>query len=109
MRRLLMKGIRFYQRAFSAFSPAHCRYYPTCSNYTLEALERLEEIAFTELDLHKVILGADVANQASRAVAERRQYHLDATLPENILLNGQYRDEAIYSLTVDEWSKRQDD
>ncbi|MFU0835907.1 MAG: Protein N-acetyltransferase, RimJ/RimL family [Lactiplantibacillus plantarum] len=74
-----------------------------------KALERLEEIAFTELDLHKVILGADVANKASRAVAERRQYHLDATLPENILLNGQYRDEAIYSLTVDEWSKRQDD
>ncbi|MDN3984224.1 membrane protein insertion efficiency factor YidD [Lactiplantibacillus plantarum] len=40
MRRLLMKGIRFYQRAFSAFSPAHCRYYPTCSNYTLEAIDR---------------------------------------------------------------------
>ena len=35
-----MKGIRFYQRAFSAFSPAHCRYYPTCSNYTLEAIDR---------------------------------------------------------------------
>ncbi|MDF2313736.1 GNAT family N-acetyltransferase [Lactiplantibacillus pentosus] len=74
-----------------------------------KALERLEEIAFTELDLHKLSLGADVNNQASRAVAERRQYHLDATLPENILVNEQYRDEAIYSLTVDEWSKRQDD
>ena len=35
-----MKGIRFYQRAFSTFSPAHCRYYPTCSNYTLEAINR---------------------------------------------------------------------
>jgi len=74
-----------------------------------KSLERLEEIAFTELDLHKVALGADVANLASRAVAERRQYRLDATLPENILVNGKYRDEAIYSLTVDEWSKRRDD
>jgi len=34
---------------------------------------------------------------------------LDATLPENILINGQYKDEAIYSITVDEWSKRRDD
>jgi len=74
-----------------------------------KSLERLEEIAFTELDLHKVALGADVDNLASRAVAERRQYHLDATLPENIFVNGEYRDEAIYSLTVDEWSKRRDD
>lgn len=74
-----------------------------------KALERVEEIAFTELDLHKLSLGADVANQHSRAVAERRQYHLDATLPENLLLNGQYHDEAIYSITVDEWSKRRDD
>ena len=39
MRRLLMKGIRFYQRAFSAFSPAHCRYYPTCSNYMIKAIQ----------------------------------------------------------------------
>ncbi|RRK10783.1 N-acetyltransferase [Lactiplantibacillus garii] len=74
-----------------------------------KSLERLEEIAFTELDLHKVQLNADVANQASRAVAERRQYHQDAVLPEHILVNGKYRDEAVYSLTVDEWSKRRDD
>lgn len=40
MRRLLIKGVRFYQRAFSAFSPAHCRYYPTCSTYTIDAIER---------------------------------------------------------------------
>ncbi|MFB9770218.1 GNAT family N-acetyltransferase [Lactiplantibacillus modestisalitolerans] len=81
----------------------------TGKGYMTKALERLEEIAFTELDLHKLALGADVHNQASRAVALRRQYHLDATLPENILVNGTYRDEAIYSLTVDEWSKRRDD
>jgi len=74
-----------------------------------KALERVEEIAFTELDLHKLNLKADVVNKHSRAVAERRQYHLDATLRENMLINGQYKDEAVYSLTVDEWSKRRDD
>lgn len=74
-----------------------------------KSLERLEEIAFTELDLHKIQLNADVDNQASRNVAKRRQYHLDATLPEHILVNEVYHDEAVYSLTVDEWSKRRDD
>ncbi|VDG19151.1 GNAT family N-acetyltransferase [Lactiplantibacillus mudanjiangensis] len=74
-----------------------------------KSLERLEEIAFTELELHKLQLDADVDNPASRAVAERRQYHLDATLPEHAFINGHYVDEVIYSLTVDEWSQRQDD
>ncbi|CAM3025279.1 membrane protein insertion efficiency factor YidD [Lactiplantibacillus plajomi] len=40
MKRLLIGFIHFYQRAFSAFSPAHCRYQPTCSNYALEAIQR---------------------------------------------------------------------
>lgn len=74
-----------------------------------KSLERVEEIAFTELDLHKLSVGADVNNKNSRGVAERRQYHQDATLRENILVNEEYRDEVIYSLTVDEWSKRRDD
>ncbi|AVK60805.1 ribosomal protein acetylating enzyme [Lactobacillus sp. CBA3605] len=73
-----------------------------------KSVERLEELAFTELDLHKLSLGAMVANQASRQVAERRHYHLDATLPENIYINGKFEDEVFYSLTVDQWSKRRD-
>ncbi|MDY5836040.1 MAG: membrane protein insertion efficiency factor YidD [Eubacteriales bacterium] len=31
--------IRFYQRRISPLLPAACRYYPTCSNYALEALQ----------------------------------------------------------------------
>lgn len=40
MKRLLVKAIHFYQRAYSAFTPAQCRYQPTCSNYTVGAIER---------------------------------------------------------------------
>ncbi|MFC6201996.1 membrane protein insertion efficiency factor YidD [Lactiplantibacillus nangangensis] len=40
MKRVLISSIRWYQRAFSAFSPAHCRYWPTCSAYTIEAVDR---------------------------------------------------------------------
>ncbi|MCF8715937.1 membrane protein insertion efficiency factor YidD [Joostella atrarenae] len=32
--------VRFYQAAISPFTPATCRYSPTCSQYTLEALKK---------------------------------------------------------------------
>ena len=32
--------IRFYQSAISPYLPATCRYYPTCSQYSIEALEK---------------------------------------------------------------------
>jgi len=35
----LIAIIRFYQEAVSPFTPATCRFTPTCSNYFLEALE----------------------------------------------------------------------
>jgi putative membrane protein insertion efficiency factor len=33
--------IRIYQRAISPALPASCRFYPTCSHYTYEAIARL--------------------------------------------------------------------
>ena len=32
--------IRFYQRFISPLKPPSCRYYPTCSQYALEAYKR---------------------------------------------------------------------
>lgn len=32
--------VRFYQAAISPYTPASCRYTPTCSGYTLQALKR---------------------------------------------------------------------
>ena len=37
---LAIAPIRFYQRAISPLLPPSCRYHPTCSQYTLEALRR---------------------------------------------------------------------
>lgn len=31
--------VRFYQGAISPLFPAACRYYPTCSNYMIEAVK----------------------------------------------------------------------
>ena len=32
--------IRFYQSSISPYLPATCRYHPTCSQYSIEALEK---------------------------------------------------------------------
>lgn len=40
MKKLAIALIRFYQKYISAYTPPKCKYYPTCSNYTLKAIER---------------------------------------------------------------------
>jgi putative membrane protein insertion efficiency factor len=32
--------VRFYQVAISPFTPAACRFEPSCSNYTIQALQK---------------------------------------------------------------------
>jgi putative membrane protein insertion efficiency factor len=39
MKWLVLKLIRFYQRFISPGLPAACRFHPTCSHYTYEAIE----------------------------------------------------------------------
>ncbi|MGL5383117.1 MAG: membrane protein insertion efficiency factor YidD [Culicoidibacterales bacterium] len=39
MKNWLIKSIRWYQRAISSQTPPNCRFYPTCSQYTIEAIE----------------------------------------------------------------------
>jgi putative membrane protein insertion efficiency factor len=40
VRAALLAVVRFYQRAISPALPPRCRFYPTCSAYALEAIER---------------------------------------------------------------------
>ncbi|MEW6446921.1 MAG: membrane protein insertion efficiency factor YidD [Bacillota bacterium] len=40
MRGLVLKAIRLYQAIISPCLPPRCRFYPTCSRYALEAIER---------------------------------------------------------------------
>lgn len=39
MKKLLLKMIRFYQTAISPNTKPKCKYFPTCSQYTYEAIE----------------------------------------------------------------------
>ncbi|HJV47105.1 MAG TPA: membrane protein insertion efficiency factor YidD [Bacillota bacterium] len=40
MRFLLLGGIRFYRNWISPLKPPTCRFYPTCSSYGLEAIQK---------------------------------------------------------------------
>ncbi|CAG7642551.1 membrane protein insertion efficiency factor YidD [Paenibacillus allorhizosphaerae] len=38
--KVLKGGVLFYRKVISPLKPPTCRFYPTCSAYALEALER---------------------------------------------------------------------
>jgi putative membrane protein insertion efficiency factor len=40
MRELVAGSLRFYKRWISPLLPSACRFYPTCSEYMLEAVEK---------------------------------------------------------------------
>ena len=40
MRRLLIGCIQFYRYLISPMMAGHCRFYPSCSSYAIEALEK---------------------------------------------------------------------
>ena len=46
--------IKFYQGAISPFLPATCRYQPTCSHYSKEALEKHGLIKGSKLAIKRI-------------------------------------------------------
>lgn len=69
-------------------------------------LPTIEDMAFNNLNMNKVVLGIDAENIASRKVAERNQYKLDGVLRENKMWHdGSFHDECEYSKLKSEWIK----
>lgn len=40
MKKILISLIRFYQKFISPLKPPSCRFYPTCSEYSIQALSK---------------------------------------------------------------------
>ena len=55
MRKILILLIRFYQKFISPMFPAKCRFYPTCSQYTLEAIKEHGAIKGTYLGIRRIL------------------------------------------------------
>ena len=54
MKKILILLIRFYQKFISPMFPAKCRFYPTCSQYTLEAIKEYGAIKGTYLGIKRL-------------------------------------------------------
>lgn len=54
MRSILLYLIRFYQHHISPLTPPACRYTPTCSQYTLEAIQKYGAIKGCWLGLKRI-------------------------------------------------------
>lgn len=55
MKRLLILGVRAYQVSLGPLLPASCRYYPSCSAYAIEALERHGAVRGAWLSVRRIL------------------------------------------------------
>jgi putative membrane protein insertion efficiency factor len=54
LRALILRIIRFYQRALSPLLGNNCRFHPSCSQYTYEAVERYGAAQGTWMGLRRI-------------------------------------------------------
>ena len=55
MKKLILKMIRSYQKYISPMSPPTCRFYPTCSQYAIEAVEEHGAIKGSYLATRRIL------------------------------------------------------
>lgn len=55
MRELVITSLRFYKRWISPVLPSACRFYPTCSEYMLQAVERYGVVRGVGLGLRRLL------------------------------------------------------
>jgi len=53
--RIILALIRFYQRFISPAFPSSCRFTPTCSQYTYEAVEKYGLFHGLSMGMHRIL------------------------------------------------------
>jgi RimJ/RimL family protein N-acetyltransferase len=71
--------------------------------YATEAARLLLEIAFEDLDLHRVVGRLEPRNAASAGVLERIGMRREAHLVENEFVKGEWQSELVYAILRREW------
>lgn len=92
MRQLLLLLIRFYQYAISPMMVSHCRYTPTCSQYTIEAIQTHGTLKGSGLGLRRILRchpwgkhGYDpVPGTANRSCCGSCHHHENADQTQNL-------------------------
>lgn len=55
IKKIFMGIIRFYQIVISPLTPPTCRFYPTCSHYGLEAINRFGPVKGSWLTIKRIV------------------------------------------------------
>ncbi len=55
MKKLVIIFIKFYQYSISPLLGRNCRYYPTCSAYAVEAVEKYGSLKGTALAIKRIL------------------------------------------------------
>jgi putative membrane protein insertion efficiency factor len=55
IRKIILWLIRFYQKAVSPYLPKSCRFYPTCSAYALEAVQKYGAVKGSFLAIKRIL------------------------------------------------------
>lgn len=74
--------------------------------YATEALVRVIDYLFNELNKHRIIASIDPGNRNSIRLVERIGFRKEAHFIESLLINGTWVDDVIYALTEKDWEKR---
>lgn len=54
MKHLFIYIVRFYQKAISPLKPPSCRFFPTCSEYSIQAFQRFGAIKGGYLTIKRI-------------------------------------------------------
>lgn len=55
LKKLFIILIRFYQKFISPLTPPTCRFYPTCSHYGIEAIQRFGALKGSWLTMKRIV------------------------------------------------------
>ncbi|MBL7889364.1 MAG: GNAT family N-acetyltransferase [Bacteroidia bacterium] len=69
-----------------------------CKGFTFEALEKVIEYGFENMNLHSIEAIIDPRNIASEKLLLKCNFNKEAHLKENVFWNNEYSDSVIYSL-----------
>ena len=55
MKNILLSMIRFYRKYISSLFPPSCRFYPTCSQYSMQAIEKYGSLKGLALSIKRIL------------------------------------------------------
>lgn len=73
-KKIFLSIIRFYQIVISPLKPPTCRFYPTCSHYGLEAVQRFGAFKGGWLTLKRILKCHPFHPGGIDPVPEKKQY-----------------------------------